>query len=295
VKFSWIKEHREEFDVRVMCQALGVSRAGYYVWRNRPESSRYKANKVLDKEITKVFVKSRETYGSPRVFHALKRQGVSCSENRVARRMKENALVSVRRRKFRAEGTNSCHSLPVAPNILNQKFTAKAPNERWVGDITYIPTKEGWLYLAVILDLFSRKVVGWSTSSSPTSELASRALEMAAMRRGKPDSLVYHSDRGVQYASNEFKRVLQTFRITPSMSRKGNCYDNAAVESFFDTLKVELVHRYKNFNSRAAARTLVIDYIEEFYNRNRTHSTLGFYSPVEYENLTTTPLKTCVH
>lgn len=294
MKFEWINKCATEFDVKAMCAALQVSRAGYYAWVNRPICARKQANKDLDSRIEKVFAGSRETYGSPRVFQALKRQGVSCSENRVARRMQRNALVSVRRRKFRPQTTDSNHDLPIAENILEQNFTATAPNQRWVGDITYISTAEGWLYLAFILDLFSRKIVGWAMSSSLKSDLTSRALEMAIIRRGQPQNLVYHSDRGAQYASNEFRRSLERYGITPSMSRKGNCYDNAAAESFIDTLKVELVHRRKFF-TRAVARMLIIDFIEEFYNKNRSHSTLGFFSPAEYENLMATPQRNRVH
>ena len=294
MKFDWIQQHVGEFDVRAMCRVLDVSRAGYYARLKRPASARDKANEVLNNHIAKVFTDSRETYGSPRVFESLKRQGVVCGENRVARRMREKELVSVRRRKFRPQTTDSNHDLPIAENLLDQEFTATEPNQRWVGDITYIWTTHGWLYLAVIIDLFGRRVVGWATSSSPTAELACRALEMAVVRRGKPKDLVYHSDRGIQYASTRFREALASFRITPSMSRRGNCYDNAVAESFFDTLKVELIHRYK-FASRAVARLLLIDYIEEFYNIHRIHSTLGYFSPAEYEKLMASPPKNCVH
>lgn len=277
-----------------MCEVLNVSRAGYYAWLRRPVSACEKANAALDMRIAKVFTGSRETYGSPRVFNALKRQGVFCGENRVARRMRKNALISVRRRKYRPQSTDSNHALPIAENLLQQEFTATQPNQRWVGDITYIWTAQGWLYLATILDLFSRKVVGWATSFSPSAELACKALEMAVVRRGKPQDLVYHSDRGVQYASSKFRETLASFHITPSMSRRGNCYDNAVAESFFDTLKVELAHRYK-FANQSIARMLLIDYIEEFYNNNRIHSTLGFFSPAEYETLMASPSINRVH
>lgn len=294
MKFEWIEKHAVEFDVQAMCAVLGVSRAGYYAWQKRPRSRREMANAALDGKIAAVFAESRETYGSPRIFNALKKQHVPCSENRVARRMREKELISVRRRKFRPQTTDSQHDLPIADNLLDQEFTATEPNQRWVGDITYIPTNEGWLYLAVIIDLFSRRVVGWATSSRPKAELACRALEMAVLRRGKPLDLVYHSDRGIQYASTEFRAALTRFGITPSMSRKGNCYDNAVAESFFDTLKVELVHRFK-FSDRAVARVLLIDFMEEFYNQNRIHSTLGFMSPAEYETLMANLQKNCVH
>ena len=277
-----------------MCEVLDVSRAGYYAWLKRPASARERSNAVLDEQIAKVFADSRETYGSPRVHGALRKQGVKCGENRVAGRMRKNALISVRRRKYRPQVTDSNHNLPVAENLLEQEFTATEPNQRWVGDITYIWTAQGWLYLAVILDLFARRVVGWATSSAPTADLVCRAMEMAVVRRGKPQDLVYHSDRGVQYASAKFRETLSRFGITPSMSRKGNCYDNAVAESFFDTLKVELVHRYK-FQNRTIARMLLIDYIEEFYNVNRIHSTLGCFSPAEYETLMANQPQTRVH
>ena len=294
MRFEWIKQHVCEFEVQAMCEVLAVSRAGYYAWLKRPVSNRKQANLVLDSRIEDVFAKSRETYGSPRVYKALKKQGISCGKHRIARRMQLKGLISVRRSKFKPQTTDSNHDLPIAENLLNQDFTATAPNQRWVGDITYISTAEGWLYLAVIIDLFSRRVVGWSTSSSIKAELVYRAMEMAVIRRGKPQDLVYHSDRGSQYASSEFRSALARFGITPSMSRKGNCYDNAVAESFFDTLKVELVHRYK-FTSRKAAKIILIDYIEEFYNVNRLHSTLAFFSPAEYENLMANSPKDCVH
>lgn len=280
--------------MQVMCKALNVSRAGYYAWLKRPVSNREQANAILDARVEEVFSASRETYGSPRVFHALKTLHVACSENRVARRMREKGLISVRRRKFRPQGTDSKHDLPIADNLLEQEFTATAPDQRWVGDITYIETAEGWLYLAFIIDLFARRVIGWAMSSRPTAELACRAMEMALQRRGRPMDLVYHSDRGVQYASAEFRNLLSRFGVTPSMSRKGNCYDNAVAESFLDTLKVELVHRYK-FATRNVARILIIAYMEEFYNQNRIHSTLGFFSPAEYEELMTNPSQNRVH
>jgi putative transposase len=265
-----------------MCEIFNISRAGYYAWRKRPECARTGKNVALMVHIKTKYAKSRETYGSPRIYDALKKDGVLCSENRVARLMRLKGIKSVHCKRFRAFATDSNHEYPVADNLLDQNFTATGPNQKWVGDITYIWTTEGWLYLATILDLFSRKVIGWATSRSPSAELACRALEMAVFRRGKPTNLVYHSDRGSQYASSDFRSRLNALGITPSMSRRGNCYDNAVAESFFHTLKVELVHRYK-FINRADARTMLADYIEEFYNTNRAHSTLGNCSPVDFE------------
>lgn len=283
-----------EFPTRLACKVLDVSRAGYYAWKKRNPSPRSIANETLLKEIKQTFLESRQTYGSPRIHAALKRKNISCGEHRVARLMQQNELISVRRRKFRPQTTDANHQLPVADNLLAQDFTASAPNQRWVGDITYVDTHEGWLYLAVVIDLFSRRVVGWAAGSRLTAELACRAFDMAIFRRGKPRELVYHSDRGVQYASSEFRNRLNAYQATPSMSRKGNCYDNAVAESFFDTLKVEFVHRYR-FTSRQGARMLLADFIEEFYNINRIHSSLGFCSPVEYEQLNTRPSYNCVH
>ena len=268
--------------VKQLCKTLGVSRAGFYAWCQRPESERSWANQALVSRIRVIHAKSRQTYGSPRVHDALKKDGIACGKNRVARLMQGDKIVSVHRRRFKPQCTDSNHEHPVAENVLGQEFSATRPNQKWVGDITYIWTAEVWLYLAVILDLFSRKVVGWATSSRPTAELACRAFEMAVFRRGRPSDLVYHSDRGVQYASFEFRRRLQSLGVTPSMSRRGNCYDNAVAESFFHTLKVEWIRRHR-YASRWAAKCMIADYIEEFYNTNRSHSSLGNFSPVEYE------------
>lgn len=294
MKLSWIAEHKEEFPVQAMCRLLGVKRSGYYNWRGREPSKREVDDVELLSAIKEAFVVSRETYGSPRVFSVLRNAGIACSKKRVARIMRKNGLVSVRRRKFRPQTTDANHEHPIAENLLAQDFTATAPNQRWVGDITYIQTDQGWLYLAVIIDLFSRRVVGWAVSSHLSADLACRALDMAIFRRGTPKDLVYHSDRGVQYASLAFRSRLKSYCITPSMSRSGNCYDNAVAESFFDTLKVEFVYRY-NFSSRQSARMLLADFIEEFYNVNRIHSSLGYSSPAEFENSYTKLSYNCVH
>lgn len=275
-------KHSNEFPVRMLCRVVEVSRTGYYAWRHRPESDRKRESTGLVARIRAVHTKSRETYGSPRIHDALRKDGVRCGKNRVARLMRDERIISVHRKRFKPQGTDSNHGLPVADNVLRQQFTASAPNQKWVGDITYIPTSEGWLYLAVIVDLFSRRVVGWATGKSPNAELAIRAFDMAVFRRGRPRDLVYHSDRGSQYASFQFRRRLQACGITPSMSRLGNCYDNAVAESFFHTLKVELIHRYR-FINRESARVNVVGYIEDFYNCNRAHSTIGLNSPADFE------------
>jgi transposase InsO family protein len=266
-----------------MCKILELSRSGYYSWLKRSESARAKENRSLVVEIAAVHKKSRETYGSPRIHDELIKKNVKCSKNRVARLMNKNHIKSVHSKRFKPQTTDSKHQYQVPENILDQDFTATAPNQKWVGDITYIWTSEGWLYLAVVLDLFSRKVVGWSVSKSPDAELVCNAFMMAEIRRGKPKNFIYHSDRGSQYASLPFRDLLQTFNVTLSMSRKGNCYDNAVIESFFHTLKVELVHRCK-FVFRTAARRQIADYIENFYNTFRSHSSIGYCSPCNFED-----------
>lgn len=266
-----------------MCELMKLSTSGYYSWIKRPESVRAQENRTLIVEIKAVHKKSRETYGSPRVHDALIKKNISCSKNRVARLMNKNNIKSVHSKRFKAQTTDSRHEYAVAENILNRDFTATAPNQKWVGDITYVWTSEGWVYLATVMDLFSRKVIGWSVSRSPDAELVCRAFKQAAFRRGKPRDFIYHSDRGSQYAGLDFRRLLKSFNVTLSMSRKGNCYDNGVIESFFHTLKVELIHRYK-FESRTDARSAIADYIENFYNSFRTHSSIGYCSPCDFED-----------
>ena len=269
-----------------MCQILDVSRSGYYAWISRPESHRKRSNRDLLERIKKIYKVSRETYGSPRVTKALNNDGIKCGKNRVAKLMKENNIAAKTKRKFKAT-TNSKHSYPVAPNLLNQNFKATKPNQIWVADITYIPTDEGWLYLAAIVDLFQRKVVGWAMDSTMTKQLCIDALNQAIGRCRPSRGLIHHSDRGVQYASNEYKNVLKNYGITQSMSRKGNCYDNACMESFFGTLKTELIY-FTRFKTRAEARLAIFEYIEVFYNRIRLHSKLGYRSPEDFEKLSNT-------
>ncbi len=269
-----------------MCQILDVSRSGYYAWTTRPKSHRKQLNCELLERIKEIHKVSRETYGSPRVTKALNNGGIKCGKNRVAKLMRENNIAAKTKRKFKAT-TNSKHSYPVAPNILNQDFTATKPNQIWVADITYIPTDEGWLYLAAIVDLFQRKVVGWAMDSTMTKQLCIDALKQAIGRSKPARGLIHHSDRGVQYASNEYKNVLKNNGITQSMSRRGNCYDNACMESFFGTLKTELIYLTR-FKTRAEAQLAIFEYIEAFYNRIRLHSKLGYRSPVDFEKLSKT-------
>ena len=264
-----------------MCQVLEVSRSGYYAWISRPDSARKKTNEKLLKEIKRVYKKSRNNYGYPRVTEQLQKEGIACSRNRVAKLMSKHGIVAKTKRKFKAT-TDSKHSFPVAENILMQKFHAAWPNQIWLADITYIPTGEGWLYLAAIIDLYNREVVGWAMDSTMTRKLVLTALKQAVNRKRPSVGLIHHSDQGKQYASLDYQQALKDYCIRPSMSRKGNCYDNACIESFFGTLKRELIHGCR-FRTRAEARLAIFEYIEVFYNRIRLHSALNYMSPVEFE------------
>jgi len=276
-----MQQHKTEFPISVMCEVLSVSRSGYYAWLKNPESKRKQSNSKLREKIRTIHRDSGEAYGSPRVYQALKEQGETCSENRVARLMREDGLRAKTKRRFKAT-TNSEHNLPVAPNLLDRNFSPEAPNQVYAGDITYIWTAEGWLYLAVVIDLFSRSVVGWAMNKQITRQLVMNALTMAVQRRRPPSGVVFHSDRGSQYASGDFQKLLTKHGMRCSMSRKGNCWDNAPVESFFGSLKQELVFHQK-YPTRFHARQSLFEYIERFYNRRRLHSTLGYKSPADYE------------
>ena len=280
MKFRFIHEHLREFSLRVMCRVLGVSPSGYYAWRSRPESTRSREDRRLKAKIRAFHAKSRGTYGSARIHADLREDGESCGRHRVARLMREDALVGAKAKQFRTT-TDSKHSDPVAPNLLNQEFSVETPDRVWAGDITYLRTREGWCYLAVLLDLHSRFVVGWSLSSSLDRELPLAALEQAVARRRPGPGLLHHSDRGCQYTCGEYQQRLEQLGMTASMSRTGNCYDNAVVESFFDSLKTEIGHEL--FDSREAARQKVFEYIEAFYNQRRRHSALGHVSPAAFE------------
>lgn len=281
--YEQVREQEHEYPVSIQCEVLGVSTSGYYDWKDRPESPRAVENKMLTEKITHLFEESEETYGSPRIHDDLKEAGIKCSENRVARLMRKEGIKSVHKRKFKVT-TDSNHKLPISENVLNREFTADAPNQKWAGDITYIRTGQGWLYLSVVVDLFSRQIIGWSMSNTLEKNLAVDALTMACQQRGVSPEL-FHSDRGVQYASGAFQTQLEDEGILGSMSRRGNCWDNSVVESFFHTLKVERVYR-KQYATRAEARRCIFDYIERFYNRKRKHSSLGNMTPVRYEKTT---------
>ncbi len=282
MKFAFIRDHQEQFPVEVLCDVLAVSRSGYYAWARRPPSPTSKRRHELIQDIRRAHDESRATYGSPRVHQALKARGVGCSVNTVAKLMKAEGVRSKARRRFVVRTTDSRHDRPVAENVLNREFHPDRRDQVWTTDITYVPTAEGWLYLAVVLDLFSRRVVGWATADHLRAELACDALRMALKHRRPKAELLHHSDRGVQYASESYQALLAERKITPSMSRKGNCHDNAVTESFFSTAKRELTH-HESYATREEASRSLFEYIEVFYNRRRLHSTLGYRSPVDYE------------
>jgi putative transposase len=282
MKYVAIKENENTFKVKMMCRALLVSRSGYYGWRNHPTSLRTQKNRLLDTEIKKQFELEKGRAGAPRVTKQLKKKGVTCSHNKVAKRMRILGLRAKAAKKFKAT-TNSKHSLPIAPNLLKQDFNATHPNQKWVSDITYIWTEEGWLYLAVIVDLYSRMVVGWSMSERMTSTLVCDALKMALFRRGMPRGVILHSDRGSQYCSHEYQKIIKEQHLICSMSKKGDCYDNAAMESWNHSLKVEAIHG-ERFLTRDSVKKHVFEYIEVYYNRYRLHSKIGYLTPTEFED-----------
>jgi len=281
MKYVFIAAHEGEFQVKRMCRVLGVRRSGYYAWRKRRPSTREEANQALLALIQEEYQKSRKTYGSPRVHVALRRRGVRCGRKRVARLMRLHGMVALKRCRYHPHTTQRQAGAVPAPNRLNQNFSASAPNQKWVSDFTYIETAEGWLYLAVVLDLFSRLVIGWEMSTKMDTELVETALRMALRGRRPPAGLLHHSDQGSQYTSSAYLNCLNAALAELSMSGAGNCYDNAVMESFFSTLKTECVTGV--FTSRAEARTTIFEYLEVWYNRQRLHSTLGYFSPVDFE------------
>jgi putative transposase len=282
MRFLFVSENQETFPLKAMCRLLQVSASGYYAWKKRPESARKKRRLLVARAIEDAHKGSRGVYGSPRIYRQLKALGHPVSKATVERMMRESGIRSKRSRKFRVVTTDSKHRLPVVGNHLAQNFEASSPNAKWTADITYVPTKEGWLYLAVVLDLFSRRVVGWQMSDSMPTELVLDAARMAFEQRRPGHGLLHHSDRGSQYAANEYRALLEARGVRCSMSGVGNCYDNAVTESFFGTLKSEFIH-HEQFETRAEARTKIFEWIEVFYNRTRLHSSLGFKSPEQYE------------
>lgn len=276
-----IQRHESIFSVRRMCRLLSVPASSYYAWRQRPISRREQANHQLTADIKRIFDDEKSRAGSPRVTKRLRAEGQTVSRKRIAIIMRDNMWRAKAAKKFKAT-TNSRHSLPVAPNLLKQDFEADAPDQKWVSDITYIWTDEGWLYLAVVLDLFSRMVVGWAMSERMTAKLVSDALQMALWRRKKPTGVIVHSDRGSQYCSHDYQKLLRDHELICSMSKKGDCYDNAAMESWNHSLKVEAIHGEK-IPTRAYAKNHVFEYIDVYYNRKRLHSKLGYLSPEAFE------------
>jgi transposase InsO family protein len=279
--YKFMAEHESEFRIQRMCRVLGVGRSGYYAWCWRPASQRIQEDEVLLVKIQQEYQISRGTYGSPRIHAALQKQGVKCSQKRVARLMRLHKITGQQRRKRRPVTTQRDPGAIPAPNLLNQEFYASAPDQKWVSDITYIETAEGWLYLASVLDLFSRKVVGWAMAEHMEASLVEDALKMALQQRQPEAGLLHHSDQGRQYTSVAYQSRLANAHCQVSMSRTGNCYDNAAMESFFGTLKTECASQ--PFATRAQARTAIFEFIEAWYNRQRLHSSLDYLSPMEFE------------
>jgi putative transposase len=281
MRFAFIDAEKASYPVRMLCRVLQVSTSGFYAWKAREPSDRQKEDRVLSAKVVEIFHANRQTYGSPRIQAELVEEGHSVARKRVARLMAEQGLQAVIPRRFRLT-TDSNHDHPVAENVLDRDFAPENPNEAWAGDITYVWTGEGWLYLAVVLDLFSRRVVGWCVDDNMQTELVTRALEMATGRRLPEAGLLCHSDRGSQYASGDYQDLLDEHGIQCSMSRRGNCWDNAVVESFFGTLKTELIYR-RPWLTRESAHQAIAEYIELFYNTKRRHSYLGQRSPAAYE------------
>lgn len=282
MKFVFIHAEKANFPVRALCRILRVSRQGYYAFAKRPPSARSASDSALRAKVTQVHHESEKRYGSPRVLRELRRQGLRVGKSRVERAMRSLGLIARPRRRFRlTTKANPAHE--VVPNVLDRNFTASRPNERWVTDITYVSTDEGWCYLAAIIDLFSRTVVGWSLDATLSTSLPLAALDMALRRRRPEAGLLHHSDRGCQYTSAEYRSVLAERSVTVSMSRKGNCWDNAVAESFFSTIKTELIHG-RRWAGRLELRSAVFEYIEVFYNRRRLHSALNYKTPAEIEN-----------
>lgn len=282
VKYTFIDQHRQAFSIQRMCSFLDVARSGYYAWRRRSGASPRRCQQAnLDKHVAQDFHRCKGRSGAPKLTHGLNDAGISISRNTVAAGLKRQGLRAQAARKYKAT-TNSRHGLPVAPNLLDQGFTASKPNQKWVGDITYLTTDEGWLYLAVLIDLYSRKVIGWAMDRRMTAELVCDALQMALWSRRMPKEVIVHSDRGSQYCSTLYQSLLTRYELHYSMSGKGNCYDNACAESFFHSLEVEAIHG-ERFRTRDAMQRHVFEYIELDYNRQRRHSTLDMISPEAFE------------
>lgn len=281
MRYAWIQHHQSDYPVALMCRVLEVSTSGYYDWRRRPPSATQERRNQIAQAAGRSYFESRRIYGYRKVHQDLAQAGLACCDKTVRRVMRELGLFSRVRRKFVAT-TDSAHDEPLAPNVLNRQFAAAEPNQTWLADITYIPTRQGWLYLAAVMDMFSRRIVGWSMSERIDSQLVVSALTMAVQQRCPGQGLVHHSDRGVQYACGDYQDRLRDVGIVCSMSRRANCWDNAPMESFFGSLKTEWTDG-KDYATRALARQDVFEYIELFYNRQRRHASLGYVSPEAYE------------
>jgi len=284
MNYQFIQRYSSEFSVQKMSKTLGISRSGYYEWLNRKPGKWEEDNQKILESVKTIHAASQEIYGSPRITEELREQGYSCSRQRVARIMRKHGICSKTKKKFKVT-TDSKHNYPASPNFLDQDFAAKHLNEKWVSDITYIRTKEGWLYLTIILDLFNREIVGWSMSNRMKTETTTIPALIQACKRKQPDpDLIFHSDQGIQYASKEFRQYIKKYEMKQSMSGKGNCYDNAVAESFFHLLKTEHVY-FEKFQTRQEAKRSIFWYIEIFYNRKRKHSALGYKTPIEVLNI----------
>jgi putative transposase len=283
LRFSFIDNEKKAYPLNVLCKVMQVSRSGYYHWKRRGPSTREQERAQLIPKVRGLHQESKATYGSRRMSQELKALGFRCGKHKAGTLMKLAGVAAKQRKRFKAT-TDSNHQLPVAPNLLNRRFSVTTPNCVWVGDITYIWTSEGWLYLAVVIDLYSRRIVGWSMNNCISRQLVMDALIMAIWRRKPSRGLIFHSDRGSQYCSHDFQKLLKNHGILSSMSRKGDCWDNAVAESFFGSLKIEQVFGMR-YLSRSTARQDIVDYIEMFYNSRRRHSSLGYMNPMEFEKL----------
>jgi putative transposase len=284
MKYRFIQDHKHHYRLFKLCRVLRIARTSYHRWLHRIPGKREQENQMLLEKIKTVHEKSRKTYGSPRITDELREKGYTCSRPRVARLMRKHNLRAKTKRKFKVT-TQSNHKYPLSPDLVNQNFSATAPNELWTSDITYVRTRQGWLYLTVVLDVFNRQIVGWSMSKGlKANETSIPALKDAYSRKRPGPGLIFHSDRGVQYACHDFRRLLKRYKMTQSMSGKGNCYDNAITESFIKTLKTELIY-FENYQTRKQAQSSIFEYIEIFYNRERKHSSLGNRTPYEYLKL----------
>jgi putative transposase len=283
VKYAFMQANREEFDVKRMCKVLQISRSGYYDWAGREESKRSQQDRVLLKEIRKIHQETKEAYGATKTWWTLKQSGTICGKHRVARLRREAGIEALRKRKFRL-GSKARNTAPAAPNLLRWPFKAALPDQIWVSDVTFIPTRAGWLYLAVMIDLHTRLVIGWSMKDRPNQELVNEALMMAVEQRRPKPGLIHHSDQGILYSSGRYMALLEKYGMLRSMSGKGNCYDNAVAESFFSSLKNELVH-HRDYKTRDEARTEIFEYIELFYNRKRLHQSLNYQPPMKYKSV----------